>query len=259
MTDIDSGRPARPAVDLLEEARTLFARDPLVDAALAVDVTDLRSETELLAAVLASAIPAEGSRRCVRDAALKVLETDRAALEGALADVAITAHRNFEPGGDIATLLFSRGVHALLGHRVAHSLWREGRADSALALKTLFGRAFSTDIHPAARFGCGVWLDHGLGFVVGETAIVEDGASIWHGVTLGSTLKDKSDRRHPRLCRNATIGAGAILLGGIEIGEGAVVAAGSVVLADVPTGTTVAGVPAKPKTRSGDSFSGFQA
>lgn len=259
MTDIDSRRPARPAVDLLEEARALFAREPLVGAALAVDISDLRSEAELLAATLASAIPDEGSRRCVRDAALKVLETDCAALDGALADIAITAHRNYEPGGEVATLLFSRGVHALLGHRVAHSLWREGRADSALALKTLFGRAFSTDIHPAARFGPGVWLDHGLGFVVGETAIVEGGASIWHGVTLGSTLKDKGDRRHPRLRRDVTIGAGAILLGGIEIGAGAVVAAGSVVLADVPSGTTVAGAPARPKARSGGSFAGFQS
>lgn len=259
MTDIDSARPARPAADLIEEARALFARDPLVGAALAVDMADLRSEPELLASILASAMPREESRRCVREAALGVLETDRSALDGTLADIEITARRNFEPGGEIATLLFSRGVHALLGHRVAHSLWRQGRADSALALKTLFGRAFSTDIHPAARFGCGVWLDHGLGFVVGETAIVEDGASIWHGVTLGGTLKDKSDRRHPHLRRGATIGAGAILLGGIEIGEDAVVAAGSVVLADVPPGTTVAGVPARPKARSDGSFSGFQA
>nr|WP_252192870.1 serine O-acetyltransferase [Rhizobium sp. CSW-27] len=129
--------------------------------------------------------------------------------------------------------------------------------DLALALKALFGRAFSTDIHPAARFGRGIWLDHGLGFVVGETAIIGDDVSIWHGVTLGSTLKDSGGRRHPRLGSGVTVGADAILLGGIDIGAGSVIAAGAVVLGDVQPETTVAGVPAKGKPRTQSSFRGF--
>ncbi len=140
---------------------------------------------------------------------------------------------------------------------MAHAFWAEGRTDFALGLKTLFGRAFSTDIHPGARFGAGVWLDHGLGFVVGETAVIEDGVAIWHGVTLGSTLKEGGGARHPRLCRGVTVGAGAVILGGVTIGVGSVVAAGSVVVGDVAPGTTVAGVPAKAKVRSTSSFSGF--
>jgi serine O-acetyltransferase len=242
---------------LVAETRLLLAREPAIAALLSIDGERLTSCADLLAAVLASAIVGDAARKAAGDAARAIFEDDAEAREAALADIAATAAKNFEPGGEAATLLFSRGIHALLGHRVAHSLWRAGRADLALALKTVFGRAFSTDIHPAARFGRGIWLDHGLGFVVGETAVIEDDVSIWHGVTLGSTLKDNSDQRHPRLKRGATIGADAIILGAVEIGEGSVVAAGSVVLADVAAGTTVAGVPARLKPRSIASFTGF--
>ena len=157
----------------------------------------------------------------------------------------------------MTTLLYSRGIHALLAHRVSHALWLAGRRDMALAVKTVLGRAFATDIHPAASIGRGVWLDHGVGFVVGETAVIEDEVCIWHDVTLGSTLKSSGPGRHPRVRRGAVIGAGAILLGGIEIGERAVIAAGAIVLRDVAPGTTVAGVPARQKPRDASSFGGF--
>ncbi len=242
---------------LSEEARELFAREPALLAVLSIAPGDISTDETLLAAVLVSAIARPEARQAIGEIALRIFREDPVARASALADITVTARKNFEPGGEIATLLFSRGIHALLAHRVTHSLWREGRADLALALKTIFGRAFSTDIHPAARFGRGIWLDHGLGFVVGETAIIEDDVSIWHGVTLGSTLKDSGAARHPRLRRGATIGAGAVILGGVEIGIGSVVAAGSVVLTDVAPGTTVAGVPAKLKARSASSFAGF--
>jgi serine O-acetyltransferase len=247
----------RRSTGLSEEARELFAREPELLPVLSIGLEGISTDEALLAAVLASAITQSETRSAVGAIVLRVFQEDPVARASALADIAATARKNFEPGGDIATLLFSRGIHALLAHRVTHSLWCEGRVDLALALKTIFGRAFSTDIHPAARFGRGIWLDHGLGFVVGETAIVEDDVSIWHGVTLGSTLKESGAERHPRLRRGATIGAGAVILGGIEIGAGSVVAAGSVVLTDVAPGTTVAGVPAKLKARSASSFAGF--
>jgi serine O-acetyltransferase len=101
------------------------------------------------------------------------------------------------------------------------------------------------DIHPAARIGRGVFIDHGTGIVIGETSVVEDDVSILQSVTLGGTGKESGDR-HPKIRRGVMIGAGAEILGNIEVGEGSKVAAGSVVLAPVPPHTTVAGVPAKP-------------
>ncbi len=243
--------------DLLRDAHALFAREPSIVSILSIDQAELKTQAGLFATILSGAAPDRISRQTVATAAKDVFAADQAALDAGLADVAATARKNFEPGGAITTLLFSRGIHALLAHRVTHSLWISGRRDLSLALKTVFGRAFSTDIHPAARLGSGLWLDHGLGFVVGETAVIGDDVSIWHGVTLGSTLKDNSDRRHPRIGRGVIIGADAVVLGGIEVGEGSVIAAGAVVTSDVAPNTTVAGVPARAKTRTSSSFNGF--
>jgi serine O-acetyltransferase len=159
-------------------------------------------------------------------------------------DIAETARRNFEPGGAAAAFLFSRGVQAIMGHRVAHHLWVEGNTDLALAMKAMFGRTFSTDIHPAAQIGAGIWLDHGLGFVVGETAVIGEDVSIWHNVTLGSTLNDSGAYRHPRIGRGVVIGAGATLLGGITVGANANIAAGAIVVQDVPQGALAVGIKA---------------
>lgn len=160
-------------------------------------------------------------------------------------DIEETARRNFEPGGAAATILFARGCHAVLAHRVTHQLWQDGDINTALALKAAFGRAFSTDIHPAARIGAGLWLDHGLGFVVGETSEIDEDVSIWHNVTLGSTLADNGPERHPYIGRGAVIGAGATLLGNIKIGAYANIAAGAIVLENVPERTTAVGVKAR--------------
>lgn len=243
--------------ELLAEVRGLLINSPQLAGLIGIDIGDFADTAGLLACVLAAPMTNVTQREYVREAAYAVFASDENALDSALADIETTSRKNFEPGGITTTLLFSRGIHALLGHRVTHSLWTRGTRDLSLALKTLFGRAFSTDIHPAARFGKGIWLDHGLGFVVGETTIIGDNVSIWHGVTLGSTLKDNSTQRHPRIGSGVTIGADAIVLGGVDIGEGSVIAAGSIVLTDIPAGTTVAGVPAKPKPRSTASFSGI--
>ncbi len=158
-----------------------------------------------------------------------------------LRDINETARRNIEPGGVAATLLFSRGVHAVLAHRVAHALWQEGDQMLALALKSVAGRVFATDIHPAARMGSGLWLDHGLGFVVGETCVIGDDVSIWHNVTLGSSLNGRDAQRHPTIGDGAVIGAGAIILGNVTVGAGANVAAGAIVITDVPARTLAVG------------------
>ena len=140
-------------------------------------------------------------------------------------------------------LLFFKGFMALSTYRVSHRLWHDGRRWLALYLQSISSEVFSTDIHPAARIGCGILLDHATSFVVGETAIIEDDVSILHEVTLGGTGK-VTGCRHPIIRSGVLIGAGSKILGRVEIGTQAKIGAGSVVLDDVPPHTTVAGVPA---------------
>jgi serine O-acetyltransferase len=141
-------------------------------------------------------------------------------------------------------LLYFKGFHALVTHRFAHALWKAGRRDFALYLQSQSSRMFGVDIHPAALFGKGIMIDHATGFVVGETATVGDNCSFLHAVTLGGSGKEGGNR-HPKIGDNVLIGAGAKVLGNIKVGCCSRIAAGSVVLADVPKNVTVAGVPAR--------------
>jgi len=144
----------------------------------------------------------------------------------------------------LTPLLYFKGLQSLVCYRVAHYLWNSGRTEFALYLQSLISETFAVDIHPAAKIGCGILLDHATGFVAGETAVVESDVSILHEVTLGGTGKDRGDR-HPKIRSGVLLGAGAKILGNVEIGEGAKIGAGSVVLKDVPPHTSVAGVPAQ--------------
>ena len=141
-------------------------------------------------------------------------------------------------------LLYFKGFQALQLHRVANWLWNQNRQSLALLMQSRASMKFSVDIHPAAKFGNGIMLDHATGLVVGETAVVGNQVSILQSVTLGGTGKEHGDR-HPKIRDGVLISAGAKILGNITVGEGAKVGAGSVVLRDVPAHTTVAGVPAK--------------
>jgi serine O-acetyltransferase len=144
----------------------------------------------------------------------------------------------------IEPILYFKGFAALETHRLAHWLWTRGRQDFAFYLQSRSSAVFGVDINPAARFGRGIMLDHATSIVVGETSVVDDDVSILQSVTLGGTGKESGDR-HPKIRRGVMIGAGAKILGNIEVGHCARVAAGSVVLKPVPPCTTVAGVPAK--------------
>jgi len=147
-------------------------------------------------------------------------------------------HRFLEP------VLYYKGFHAVQTHRLAHWLWNKGRKDFAYYLQSRASAVFQCDVHPAAKIGRGIFLDHATGLVVGETAVIGNDVSILHDVTLGGTGKDHGDR-HPKIADGVLIGAGAKIIGNIEIGHCARVAAGSVVLHAVPHNVTVAGVPAK--------------
>jgi len=141
-------------------------------------------------------------------------------------------------------LLYFKGFHALQAHRFAHWLWNDDRRIFATHVQNRVSELFGVDIHPAAKLGTGIFIDHATSVVMGETTVVEDDVSLLHEVTLGGTGKETGDR-HPKVRRGVLICAGAKVLGNVEIGEGAKIAAGSVVLADVPPHSTAAGVPAE--------------
>ena len=141
--------------------------------------------------------------------------------------------------------LYYKGYQGLQAYRIAHWLWQHGRRDLALYLQSRMSEIFAMDIHPAARIGCGILIDHAHAIVIGETAVVGNNVSMLHEVTLGGTGKEAGDR-HPKIATGVLIGAGAKILGNVRIGEGAKIGAGSVVLDDVDAHSTVAGVPARP-------------
>ncbi|MBZ9603135.1 serine O-acetyltransferase [Phyllobacterium chamaecytisi] len=162
------------------------------------------------------------------------------------ARVDLEAIRDRDPATtDVLTpFLYFKGFLALQGHRVAHWLWSHSDVYLARHFQSRISEVLAIDIHPAARMGKGIMLDHGNGLVIGETAVVEDDVSILQDVTLGGTGKETGDR-HPKIRRGALIGAGAKILGNIEVGVGAKVGAGSVVVSPVAAHTSVAGVPAR--------------
>lgn len=160
------------------------------------------------------------------------------------ADILATYERDSACDCLSTPLLFYKGFHALQAYRVAHWLWNNQRQPLALFLQNHISTAFNVDIHPAARIGKGIMLDHASGIVIGETAIVHDNVSIMQSVTLGGTGKDSGDR-HPKVHQGVLIGAGSKILGNINIGECSHISSGSVVLKDVPAHKVVAGVPAQ--------------
>lgn len=180
----------------------------------------------------------------IADAFFTALESEPGIGEAFRADAAAYVERDPACRRLIEPLLYFKGYHAIQASRLAHALWRAGKRDFAFYIQSRISDALAADIHPAARFGKGIFLDHATGFVVGETAVIEDEVSILHGVTLGGTGKVAGDR-HPKVRRGVMIGAGTKILGNIEIGEYSRIAAGSVVLHAVPPHSVVAGVPAK--------------
>ncbi|GIM00971.1 hypothetical protein Vretimale_5850 [Volvox reticuliferus] len=173
-----------------------------------------------------------------------VLRTDPEVRCAALSDIAACRERDPACTSYSHALLYYKGYHALQTQRIAHALWRRNQKVMALALQSRMSEVFAVDIHPAARIGKGVLLDHGTGVVIGETAVIGNNVSILQNVTLGGTGKEIGDR-HPKVGDNVLIGACATILGNIQIGKGAQIAAGSLVLKPVPPHTLVAGSPAK--------------
>ncbi len=229
---------------LKSQARSLVATSPCIASTLQTQILHRQSFEDALSGVLAQALAAALPKAPLKTAIDDVMANEPDIAAAAAADLVRLAAINPACPSVLTGLLSFRGYQAIQLYRINHALWKEGREELAVLLQNWGATVFAMDIHPGAVIGRGVFFDHGVGTVIGATAVVEDGVNIWHGVTLGSTLTQAGDR-HPKVRRDATIGAGATILGNIEIGAGAVVAAGAVVLKPVEPGTVVAGMPAR--------------
>jgi serine O-acetyltransferase len=205
--------------------------EPTFEQALIHRLATLLSDTFLPAEALASIL-------------LNQVHAEPSIGKAMRADIAAVTERDPATSRLIEPFLFYKGFAAIQAHRFAHVLWTRGKRDIALYLQSRSSDVFHTDIHPAAMFGNGIFLDHATGFVAGETVLIEDNVSILHGVTLGGSGVHKG-QRHPKVRTGVLIGAGAQILGPIEIGAFSKIAAGSLVTKSVPPRSTAVGVPAK--------------
>lgn len=230
---------------ILNDARENAAKEPALASFLNATVLNHDSLESALSYHLASKLGgSEINALQAREIIEQAFAQDSSITQSARTDLKAVFERDSACDSYLYPLLYFKGFHALQSYRISHWLWSQGRQCLALFFQSQITIAYSVDIHPAAKIGKGIMLDHATGIVIGETAVVEDDVSIMQAVTLGGTGKESGDR-HPKVRRGVLLSAGAKVLGNIEIGENAKVGAGSVVLKPVAAHTTVAGVPAE--------------
>ena len=237
---------------LREECRQKAEAEPMLASYLHLTILNHRRLEDALSFHLASKLATPNlPAMSIREFMSEAFDKSEQIQEAIRMDLEAIARRDPASRGISEPFLHYKGFHALEAYRVSHWLWERGREALACYLQNRISEVFAVDIHPAARIGKGILIDHATSVVIGETAVVDDDVSMLHEVTLGGTGKTSGDR-HPKVRKGVLIGAGAKILGNVVIGEGSKVAAGSVVLSDVPPHTTVAGVPAvvigRPKT-----------
>lgn len=235
--------------ELRAEAEAVLVEEPLYAGIIQATILDQRSLAQAFAYRLAHRLgDGDLARLSMRDLCLSAFEADPHAGANAARDLIAIRERDPTCRRYLDPFLFYKGLAALEAYRVAHWLWHQGRATLSLHVQSRISEVFGCDIHPAARIGSGVFIDHATGVVIGETTVVADDVSILQSVTLGGNGKESGDR-HPKVERGVLLSVGAKVLGNIRVGEGAKVAAAAVVLHDVPPHTTVAGVPARVVSR----------
>jgi len=230
---------------ILEEAELAVRDEPLLGGLIHGCILHHDTLEKALAYRMAQKLASgEMSEQLLREIADEAYGADASLGVAARADIMAVYDRDPACHRYIQPLLFFKGFQAVQAYRVGHWLWRQGRRDFAYFIQMRVSEVFGVDIHPAARIGKGIMIDHAHSIVVGETAVVGDNVSMLHSVTLGGTGKEEEDR-HPKIGDGVLIGAGAKVLGNIRVGNCSRIAAGSVVLHEVPACKTVAGVPAK--------------
>ncbi|MCQ9155648.1 serine O-acetyltransferase [Acidomonas methanolica] len=219
--------------------------DVLIQGVFATGISDHRNFQSALAALLGTKLADRALSAPVLTALVaSALAHSPAIAEAACADMIAVQERDAACPDYVTAFLFFKGYHAIQAHRIAHWLWRHDRQHLARHIQSLVSERFAVDIHPAACLGRRIVFDHGTGIVIGETCVLDDDVSLLQNVTLGGTGKETGDR-HPKVRRGVLVGAGAKVLGNIELGEGCKIGAGSVVLENVPPYTTVVGNPAR--------------
>ncbi|WP_127105590.1 serine O-acetyltransferase [Pararhodobacter zhoushanensis] len=230
---------------ICEEANQVVRDEPLLGGVMHNNLLHHATMERALAFRFALKLSsAEISEQILREIAEEAYETSPWLGEAARADIVAVHERDPACHRFLQPLMYFKGYQAIQAYRVGHWLWTTGRGDMALFVQMRISEMFGVDIHPAARIGKGIMIDHAHSIVIGETAVVGDNVSMLHSVTLGGTGKVDGDR-HPKIGDGVLIGAGAKVLGNIHIGANTRIAAGSVVLIDVPACKTVAGIPAK--------------
>lgn len=230
--------------ELIAAAKGLIKVEPLAVAMLEQQILSKKTFGEMLAATLAQQLGGNLiSKEDLEKLFLSEFLKKPSILSDAACDFEATLDRDPACSLCLDPFLFFKGYQGIQAYRTAYSLWNEGRTFAAKILQSVISQKFGMDIHPAAKIGCGILLDHATGIVIGETAVIGDNVSIFHGVTLGGSGKQAGDR-HPKIGDGVMLGAHAQLLGNISIGRGAKIGAGAVVLKNVPAHTTFAGIPA---------------
>jgi serine O-acetyltransferase len=229
---------------LNDQARQLAERNPVLSSYARSGILSQPSFALALASNLARQLRGQAGDTDLTSWFNDIIRANPDIASSAAADINHLVIVNPACPDHLTAFLTFRGIQAVQAYRIAHALWNDGDIQSAVLVQNWAANTWSIDIHPAARLGKALFVDHGIGLVIGETAVVEDEVSLWHGVTLGSTLSEVGDR-HPKIRRGALICAGATVLGNIEVGTRAIVAANAVVLKPVPAGAVVAGTPAK--------------
>ena len=230
---------------LTAEGRDAVAREPMLGRTVDHGLLIHDSFADALAHRLAHKLEdADLGAACLAPLLMEAMEDCPEIAAAAAEDLMAIRERDPSCTDLLTPFLYFKGYHAIQTHRVAHHLWRHGRQHAARFLQSRMSEVFGVDIHPNAKLGRRLMFDHGTGIVIGETAVIEDDVSMLHEVTLGGTGKEGGER-HPKVRRGVLIGAGAKILGNIEIGEGAKIGACSIVLRDVEPYTTVVGNPAK--------------
>ena len=230
--------------DMRAQATRECAHEPLLEQYLQSSVLEHTTLADALANRLSDELTCDILDTVILNEILRDFGRDISLITAAATDIQATFERDSACETRLSVFLFYKGFIALQAYRVANRLWSEGRYSLALLLQSQISLRFGIDIHPAAKIGLGIMLDHGFGLVIGETAVIEDAVSIMQSVTLGGTGKESGDR-HPKIGHGVLIGPGAKILGNISIGCGAMVAASSVVLKPVAKHAIVAGVPAR--------------
>ncbi len=230
---------------ICEEVEAEIRNEPTLAEFLQANILRHESLEAALACLLARKLGnAVVSADALAERFAEAMSKDSGIAEAARADIEAVCSRDPAVNARHIPLLYLKGFHSLQAYRIGHWLWEHGHQGLARYLQSRVSEVFGVDIHPGARIGRGILIDHATSVVIGETAVVEDEVSMLHEVTLGGTGKQAGDR-HPKVRRGVLIGAGTKILGNIEIGEGAKIGAGSLVLTDVPPHTTAVGVPAQ--------------